>query len=969
MKTNHGPRALATDLDGTFIPIDNDSEAQEAMQQIRGQLAGSGLPLLFVTGRHLEYVLEAIADDGLPQPDWILCDVGTSLYERYSSSDSQLNVGELPAGTGPGIAKTVQTLFAEYRPSQAFADQLDEIVGEIDVERVRREVGELPGFRPQEPFKQKRHKLSFYVEASAVDDHHLAAETHLAKHSLPYSVISSVDPFNGDGLVDLLPQDVSKAYALDWWCHDQGYRNDEVVFCGDSGNDYAALVAGYLAVLVANADRRLAKRVFRAHAEQGWSDRLLLASKTSTAGVLEGLRWFGWRPENAGLAVEDEAPVSLDVNPLDVNPLDAKPFEEATIPLPWGAIPIGHRRTHFTVFAPNHDALLLEISPDPAKPAACRLIEMQRSDAGFFTARVENCPVGTDYRLQIGSKTSGGGDCPSSIPDPASRYQPEGVHGPSRVVSRQYPWQHDDQPRCQRREELVIYELHLGAFTSSGTFHSAIERLDELVELGITAIELMPIAQCPGRWNWGYDATHWFAPMNAMGTPDDLRQLVDAAHERGLNVFVDVVYNHFGPEGNYWSELGEYFSTRHETLWGASPNFDDGAAAAAIRRLVIDNAIYWLDEFHLDGLRVDAIHCMRDHSEEHITRQFGREVRQWSERVGRRIWLIAETNVYDASMTAPLDQNGCGFDAQWGDDFAHALLACVRSNDRLTVRTYQPHEDLARALQRGFVFRGDVRGDRGREEIGNATAQRVDTSSVVYCIQNHDFIGNHPLGQRFHQITAPETQAAAATLLLLSPAIPMLFMGEEFASENPFAFFVDFGNEALRQAVVEGRRREYPQHDWTGGVLPTDAVAFESARIGDATAGNLAMHTWYRDLISLRRRFTESGLLGGDNLVVRTDIDRGCYAMQYRHDDEHLIVVCRLTDSDQAIHPNEDAMLERDIADLLQLSDGLPGCVLDSRAALSGRLIESVRLHPNQAVVLYGHGENGNRASTKRSTD
>lgn len=927
MTTTPRPRIIATDLDGTFIPLPGDSASHHALEQIRGQLSRNEFPLLFVTGRHLEYVLEAIAEDHLPYPEWILCDVGSSLYERVQDTNKSAD----------GTANSA----VEYRLCEVFATRLDEIVGEIDVERIRREVAELPGFRLQESFKQKRHKLSYYAAADTLEHRHAAVEEYLATNSLPYSVISSIDPFNHDGLIDLLPLNVSKAFALDWWCQEHGYRREEILFCGDSGNDYAALVAGYRTVVVANADRRLAARVFQAHADQGWTDRLLLATQTSTAGVLEGLRWFGWLPEDAEGTSDDHGSRDSD-----------------SIPRPWGAIPLGHRRTQFILFAPEQDAVTLQILHAGAATTEYQSINMTPDPSGYFSVIADDCPPGTDYRLLLGSEATKMDASHPFIPDPASRYQPTGVHGPSRVVSRQFPWQHDEQPRCHRREELVIYELHLGAFTSEGTFLSAIDRLDELVALGITAVELMPIAQCAGRWNWGYDATHWFAPMNAMGTPDDLRRLVDAAHQRGLHVFLDVVYNHFGPEGNYWSRLGEYFSTRHDTPWGASPNFDDGPSADAIRRLVIDNAIYWLDEFHFDGLRVDAIHCMRDHSEEHITRQLGREVRQWSERAGRRIWLIAETNVYDASMTAPLSENGCGFDAQWGDDFAHSVLACVRSQDRLTVRSYQPHEDLARVLQRGYVFRGDVRGDRGRETIGNATAQRVDTSSVVYCIQNHDFIGNHPLGQRFHQITAPETQAAAATLLLLSPAIPMLFMGEEFASENPFAFFVDFGDESLRQAVIDGRRRDYPQHDWSGGVLPTDAVAFESARIGDVTSGNLAMHNWYRDLIGVRRRFIQSDLLAGENLVVRTDLERGCYALQYRYGDEQLIVLCRLAESVHALHPNEDAMSAGDIAEFLQLDDlqlgdCLPACILDSHAALSGRTDDTLRLHPNQAVVLY----------------
>jgi alpha-amylase len=892
-------RALTTDLDGTFIPLSNDTQSNTALEQIRGQLSHTGLPLVFVTGRHLSFVLEGIEQHGLPNPDWILCDVGTSVYERFGKT---------------------------YRRSEVFDDRLDKIIGETDIEALRTALAELPGFRLQEPVKQGRHKLSYYVETEQLDECHAAAESYLREHRQPYSVISSRDPFNGDGLVDVLPRNVSKAFALDWWCHARGFRNDEILFCGDSGNDYAALIAGYRTVLVGNADRKLAARVYQAHCDQGWRDRLLLASNPSTAGVLEGMHWFGL--------------MQRDVN------------TNGNSALVWGAIPTGYRQTHFTVFAPAHQTVTLDIFYHYPTGDETRQVEMHRDKAGFFTAGVDDCPVGTNYRFRLGSPSTNSDENQPSVSDPASRFQPAGVHGPSQVVSRQFPWQHDEAPRCQHREELIIYELHLGAFTERGTFLSAIERLDELVELGVTAIELMPIAQCPGRWNWGYDATHWFAPMNSLGTPDDLRQFVDEAHARGLHVFLDVVYNHFGPEGNYWGQLGDYFSTRHHTPWGSSPNFDDGLSATAIRRFVIDNAIYWLDEFHLDGLRVDAIHCMRDFSDEHITRQFGREVRQWSERAGRRIWLIAETNVYDGSMTAPLAEAGCGFDAQWGDDFAHAMLACVRPRDRLTVRSYQPHVDLARALHRGYVFRGDVGGDRGREEIVAGTSQRVDTSSAVYCIQNHDFIGNHPLGQRFHQITSLDSQAAAVAILILTPAIPMLFMGEEFACEKPFAFFVDFGDESLRQAVIAGRRRDYPQHDWSDGVLPTDAAAFYSARIGSAADGNAAMRAWYCDLIALRQQCTKTGLLAGQNLRVTCDQERGCYALEYRQGAASLVVISRLTEHAVDIRPQSDGMSLVELAEMLKIKTQLPPLALDSRAAIHGNSESPFQLHANQAAIF-----------------
>ncbi|MFG0290147.1 MAG: HAD-IIB family hydrolase [Rhodopirellula sp. JB044] len=920
MNSQTRPRVFATDLDGTFIPLSGDEASVEALEQIRGQLAGGAIPFAYVSGRHLEFIFEAIIDDGLPVPDWILCDVGTSVYR---------NVGKESTSKGTSKnAPTQETLAEQFQRSGDYDARLDRIIGDTDVENVRSELALLPKFRLQESFKQGRHKLSYYVPSESLDECHRAAQAYLDENSLPYGIISSVDPFNGDGLIDVLPKEVSKAFALDWWCESQDYQREEIVFCGDSGNDYAALVAGYRAVVVGNAGRNLAARVQDAHRSQKWDDRLYLASRRSTAAVLDGLRWFGVLESG----------------------------HESTHPR-WGVVPSGYRSAAFSVYAPAHEKLAVDlfegesVTGDESANAA-RTVELNRNSDGFFTADIGDCPIGTRYRIRVDRSPTSLPPEPPSIPDPASRFQPDGVNEASMVVGNQFAWQHDDQPRPVRVEELVIYELHLGAFTDEGTFLSAIDRLDELVDLGITAVELMPIAQCPGRWNWGYDATYWFAPMSSLGTPDDLRRFVDAAHARGLHVFLDVVYNHLGPEGNYLSLLGNYLSSKHGTPWGASPNFDEGPEAEAVRRFVIDNAIYWLEEFHLDGLRVDAIHCMKDDSDEHITRQFGREVRQWSQANDRKVWLIAETNVYDASMTAPLEQGGCGFDAQWGDDFAHALLACVRGRDQLTVRRYQPHIDLARALHRGFVFQGDVRGDRGREEVSVATAERVDTTSVVYCIQNHDFIGNHPLGKRFHQITAPETQAAAASLLVMSPAIPMLFMGEELACENPFAFFVDFGDEALRQAVVQGRRREYPQHDWSDGVLPTEEDAFRSAKIGPAADGSSSMRDWYRKIISLRKQHVQSGLISVENCVAITDTDRGVYTLKFQRDEDLLIVACRLAEQSEQSRPQDDAISEQALRELLGVAEKLPPRILDSRADSNEQSHSLVNLQLNHAIVF-----------------
>lgn len=533
-----------------------------------------------------------------------------------------------------------------------------------------------------------------------------------------------------------------------------------------------------------------------------------------------------------------------------------------------GAHVLNDDRTRFCVWAPSHEHVWVEL----VEPG--RRIEMDRLEHGFHFAEIDGVTSGCLYRYVLGE--TGTDSSQAGRPDPASRYQPQGVHGPSMVVAKDHHWNDADWTGV-RREDLVIYELHLGAFTQEGTFLSAIDRLDELVELGMTAIELMPIADSAGGWNWGYDGVNLFAPNRNYGTPRDLCRLVDAAHNKGLAVFLDVVYNHLGPEGNYLGEYDSYLSEHHTTVWGAAPNFDDPRFGRELRRFFIANAIHWLDEYHLDGLRIDAIHCMRDDSETHIVSELSQCVRDWSSETGRPAMLIAESNVYDPNMLAPASQDGMGFDAEWCDDFLHSVFAVARPGEQLCHRPYRSGTDLEQTLRFGYVYEGTLRDQRGR-----ATPQEsVDRAGLVYSIQHHDFIGNHPLGKRLHQVTSRDFQRASAALMLLSPAIPMMFMGEEFACEHPFHFFVDFSDEPLRQAVVAGRQREYPQHDWSGGAMPIEPEAFYSSKIGACEDGDLRMRDWYRQLILQRKNWIRSGLLQDKNLTVLTDVKKGCYCLRY----------------------------------------------------------------------------------------
>lgn len=542
-----------------------------------------------------------------------------------------------------------------------------------------------------------------------------------------------------------------------------------------------------------------------------------------------------------------------------------------------GAAPVSETDVRFCVWSPTSAQVTV------CFPGRDERVVMQKRNGGYHVAEISGVQVGDRYLYQFDGGTP--------RPDPASRFQPEGVHGSSEVVNRDFDWT-DTHWEGRSRDSLVIYELHLGTFTDEGTFVSAIDRLDELVELGITAIELMPVADAAGRWNWGYDGVCLFAPNRSYGSPDDFRRLVDAAHSRELAVILDVVYNHLGPEGNYLGESGPYLSECHATVWGAAPNFDDEVHGRELRRFFIANAVYWFDEFHLDGIRVDAIHCMKDESVRHVVEEMSEACREWSMTSKRKPLLIAESNVYDPQMLTPLDQGGVGFDAEWCDDFLHSIFATVRPGERLCHRHYAPSTDLEQTLRVGYVFEGTLREERGRRHPKN----RVDTRGLVYSIQHHDFIGNHPLGKRLHQLTSPETQRAAAALLLLNPAIPMLFMGEEFASERPFQFFVDFSELHLRDSVVEGRRREYPQHDWSSGVLPTDAEAFTSSKIGPISAGDASMRNWYRSLIKLRHQWTDDGMLGDEGYSTRSWLDHGLFVALYRRGTMSAMVASRLAE-------------------------------------------------------------------------
>jgi maltooligosyltrehalose trehalohydrolase len=469
------------------------------------------------------------------------------------------------------------------------------------------------------------------------------------------------------------------------------------------------------------------------------------------------------------------------------------PGESKLWKLTLGALPLADGSTVFRVWAPRAERLSVKILDETP-----RVIEMRKGESEVFEAKVANVGEGADYLYVF--------DDGRERPDPYSRWQPSGVHGPSRVVSPSaFRWS-DDEWRGLPQKELIIYELHTGTFTTEGTFELIIPKLGFLKQLGITAVELMPVAEFPGGRNWGYDGVDLFAPQSTYGGPLGLKRLVDACHAEGLAVILDVVYNHLGPEGNYLAEFFPLFSHSYRNPWGDAINFD-GPESDGVRRFFADNALYWLTEFHIDGLRLDAIDRIIDTSPRHILQQIAWEFHQQAELLNRQAWLIAESDLNDVRIIKPPSEGGYGIDAQWNDDFHHSLHAVLTKTTRGYFADFGRLEDLAKAIMNGFVYDGQRSLFRKRSH-GTVSVDRPAEQFVV-CIQNHDQIANAYWGDRLSTVASLDQQKLAAALLILAPSLPLLFMGQEWGERAPFLYFTSHTDPDLAKAVREGRRAEY----------------------------------------------------------------------------------------------------------------------------------------------------------------
>lgn len=501
----------------------------------------------------------------------------------------------------------------------------------------------------------------------------------------------------------------------------------------------------------------------------------------------------------------------------------------------------GNGHSSFTVWAPLRKKVDLVIS-EPQK----RQVAMERDDMGYWHAHRVPAGPGFLYKYRL--------DDSMEYPDPASRFQPKGVHGPSSIVDHnEYVWS-DSNWRGVALEDMVIYELHIGTFTPAGTFESCAEKLDYLKSLGVNTIEIMPVAQFPGSRNWGYDGAYPFAAQNSYGGPEGLKHLVDQCHKKGMAVVLDVVYNHLGPEGAYLHEYAPYFTDEYDTPWGAAVNYDQ-AYSYGVRNFFLQNALSWLSDYHIDALRLDAIHGIYDFGALHILREMAQEVEQLTDYTGRKRILIAESDLNDRRVITPFDKNGYGIDAQWSDDFHHSVHTLLTGENRSYYGDFGSVGDLCKALNEGFVYSWTY--SQNRKRYHGSSSKDISPEKLVVCIQNHDQVGNRMLGERLSMLVSFDGLKIGAAAMTLSPFTPMLFMGEEFAARTPFLYFISHLDENLVQLVREGRAREFAEFKWEA--TPPDPQAqstFEKSKLDwdSLSKGNHGqMLDFYRTLLGLRR--------------------------------------------------------------------------------------------------------------------
>ena len=554
-----------------------------------------------------------------------------------------------------------------------------------------------------------------------------------------------------------------------------------------------------------------------------------------------------------------------------------------------GAHYLSDGRCEFSVWAPNLEAVAVQIvSPQE------QLLPMQKDEWGYWKTTAQGVEPGTLYFYQLN------GD---NRPDPASHFQPKDVHEASSVVDHSQMQWSDANWSGIPLEEMIIYELHVGTFTPEGTFEAIIPRLKDLKELGVNAIEIMPVAQFPGDRNWGYDGVYPFAVQNSYGGPAGLKKLIDAAHQQGISVILDVVYNHFGPEGNYTSQYGPYMTETYKTPWGMAMNFDD-ARSDGVRNYFFENALYWFQNYHFDALRLDAIHAIYDLGAKHFLQELAEKVAALSKSVGRKLYLIAESDLNDVRVIREPELGGYGMDAQWSDDFHHSLHTLLTGEQIGYYQEFGKCEQLAKAYKKSFVYSWEYAPHRQRFH-GSDASDRPGHQFVI-CTQNHDQVGNRMLGERLSTLVSFEALKLAAGALLLSPNVPLLFMGEEYGEEAPFLYFVSHTDPDLVKAVREGRKKEFSAFHLEGEYKdPESHDTFHESQLkwNWQEGKHKVMRELYQHLIQLRQSIPALKNLDRKNLEASA-IEQDKLLFLHRWNDESKIFcIMNFNDKDVNFKP------------------------------------------------------------------
>jgi maltooligosyltrehalose trehalohydrolase len=607
-----------------------------------------------------------------------------------------------------------------------------------------------------------------------------------------------------------------------------------------------------------------------------------------------------------------------------------------------GAVYHSSGRCRFRVWAPQAQTPALHV----VFPQDC-LIPLHKDDGGYHWAECDDLEPGSRYFYRLNGSTE--------RPDPASRFQPQGVHGPSELIDSRFDWQ-DGHWHGLPLSRYVLYELHVGTFTAQGTFEAVIEHLDDLQALGITAVELMPVAQFPGSRNWGYDGVYPFAVQNSYGGPTGLKHLVNACHRKGLAVVLDVVYNHLGPEGNYFADFGPYFSQHYHTPWGAPLNFD-GPESDEVRRYFIENAQYWISEFHIDALRLDAVHAILDFSARPFLQELAETVQARAEQLNRRVYLIAESALNDTRLIHPRELGGFGLHAQWNDDFHHALHTRLTSEKTGYYMDFGRFDQLRKALREGFVYSGQYSAFRRRRH-GNSS-RHIPAHQFVVCAQNHDQVGNRLKGERLSALVPFEALKLSAGLVLLSPFIPLLFMGEEYGETAPFPYFVSHSDDSLIEAVREGRRREFAAFNWSQQPPdPQDEGTFMSAKLDHSLRTRRTRHRilfeFYQELLRLRREHPALAHLSKEHMEVDASAHKQILVMRRWTETDEVIVVYHFGDQPAAAQAPTPRGRWTKLLDSAETRWAGPGSRLPAESVSDGEV--SLDLAP-YALILFNKGK------------